>query len=223
MSRRNGAHPSGETMPSSRSGAGGQGDSLSALAGGKKIEQQEGWTDKHVSIVQEAIFVTLAGLARDALKAERSARAQVGGFEIPPSGGLKAERADQGCVGSGSTPSLLRGSPGASGRKSQPQPHLPPSTNAGTRPSDAAPPPPLGSKRKRAIDISSTDSGGHGATTPTGGGVLLFNEQYVVKPPRSSIEFGWHTASVRRSQSIMIFACLFYSFCSPRFIFLSYL
>lgn len=28
------------------------------------------------------------------------------------------------------------------------------------------------------------------------GELLLFNEQYVVKPPRSSIEFGWHT--VRR-------------------------
>lgn len=25
---------------------------------------------------------------------------------------------------------------------------------------------------------------------------LLFNEQYVVKPPHSSIEFGWHTASL---------------------------
>lgn len=31
------------------------------------------------------------------------------------------------------------------------------------------------------------------AAAAADGKLLLFNEQYVVKPPQSSIEFGWHT------------------------------
>lgn len=65
------------------------------------------WTEKHVSVVRDAIFGTLAGFARDALKEEPSA--------------AKTHAA------------------GADER------------------------------------------------------LLLFNEQFVVKPPQSSIEFGWHT------------------------------
>lgn len=66
------------------------------------------WTEKHVSVVREAIFGTLAGLARDALEAAPSA--------------------------------------------------------------------------KKRHDAAGTDER-----------LLLFNEQFVVKPPQSSIEFGWHT------------------------------
>lgn len=65
------------------------------------------WTEKHVSVVRDAIFGTLAGFARDALKAEPSAVE------------TRAAGADE--------------------------------------------------------------------------DLLLFNEQFVVKPPQSSIEFGWHT------------------------------
>lgn len=69
------------------------------------------WTDKHVSVVRDAVFGTLAGLARDALKAVTTSASK----NHAASGAAADER------------------------------------------------------------------------------LLLFNEQFVVKPPQSSIEFGWHT------------------------------
>ncbi|CAN0034500.1 unnamed protein product [Laminaria digitata] len=82
--------------------------------------EEKNWTVGHISVVRETVFETLAGLARHALKAQRSPRQ------------LDSPNLDQ-----------------------------------PRQPSSGA--------------------------TAGGGGPLLFNEQYVVKPPRSSIEFGWHT------------------------------
>lgn len=51
-----------------------------------------------------------------------------------------------------------------------------------------------------ALEVERCAAGGsesHAAAGAAGaaadGNLLLFNEQYVVKPPQSSIEFGWHT------------------------------
>lgn len=108
--------PSASRPPPSPCARRGEGAALSAAANapkdGDSRQREDGptprWEDHHVSVVREAIFGPLAGFARDALEAERSAAAET-----------------------------------------------------------------------------------HAAAAD--GRLLLFNEQYVVKPPQSSIEFGWHT------------------------------
>ncbi|CBJ32529.1 expressed unknown protein [Ectocarpus siliculosus] len=131
MSRRNGRrrrrfpggndiHPSVEKAPppgDSRGASRDGGGTMSGLSTTSPSCGGGGWTERHLSVVRDTIFGTLAALAWDALEAERSAAADE---------------------------------------------------------EDA---------------VRNPDASGAGER----GGLLLFNEQYVVKPPRSSIEFGWHT------------------------------
>ncbi|CAB1116031.1 unnamed protein product [Ectocarpus sp. CCAP 1310/34] len=143
MSRRNGRrrrrtpggndlHPSVEKAPPPGDSRGASRDSSGTMSGLSTTSPScggGGWTERHLSVVRDTIFGTLAALAWDALKAERSAAAD--------------------------EDDALR-NPDASG--------------AGDR-----------------------------------GELLLFNEQYVVKPPRSSIEFGWHTDE-REQLAMCVFA-----------------
>ncbi|CAN0344593.1 unnamed protein product, partial [Ectocarpus sp. 8 AP-2014] len=95
-----------------------------------------GWTERHLSVVRDTIFGTLAALAWDALEAERSAAAAAA---------------------------------------------------AATEDGDD--------------EVRNPDAAG----AVKRGELLLFNEQYVVKPPRSSIEFGWHTDE-REQLAMCVFA-----------------
>lgn len=86
------------------------------------------WDDRHVSVVREVIFGTLARLAWEALRSADEFSA------------ARSQKAQESAAVVGARPR------GTAGKEELRRP-------------------------------------------------LLFNEQYVVKPPQSSIEFGWHTAS----------------------------
>lgn len=190
------------------------------------------WSEQHVSAAQDAIFLTLARLAWDALKSERSLREPPADSGNPPSVATSTASAECGDRGRGKSD------------KSSPLPSpLPPQP-------DAAPSEPVrlvflgsidrhngntqqGSEADAVMKTPNVDlrqrsegdkhvGGNRGAceargaaqqegradkkkpaavpvaASPADNGkrpLLLFNEQYVVKPPSSFIEFGWHTAS----------------------------
>ena len=258
MSRRNGPHrPRGTSAPASAGATEQQpctAPSHDSRGNRNNPDQREGnWTSGHVFVVREIVFETLAGLARDALKALPSAR-QLDSPNLhqrrQPSSDGGAESVRPNRTGSKPSPTALQGC-GAAG-KTAGQDFS--STSAGTGPSkgelsggaaflgakrnadsdggisgggsgddrgggdggsagvdgnasagDAAA---VGAVSDAAADggnVSAASSGagagladstgfcGNEGAAAGGGGLLLFNEQYVVKPPRSSIEFGWHT------------------------------
>lgn len=155
------------------------------------------WTERHVSILQGAIFQTLARLARDALTAYNSARGNIGVRELQSTSVTPAE------VLSGCGPNGTARPPkhDTDAKHNSMLLSLPASHNtAGLRRSEMSTPSVSGMKRPSCLSeggqVSKTLKQ---ATTPQDGQtdpLFLFNEQYVVKPPNSSIEFGWHTASV---------------------------
>ena len=223
----------------------------------KPDESEEKWTDDHVSVLRGIVFETLAGLAWDALKAQRAAR-QLDSPKLrqlhQPSSHPSAESVNPKNPSSEPSPIPLLdcGDVEASARQNSP------STNSGKGPWEGdmlSVKSLLGAKRNAdsaaygdpvvsggvggvgggggvGDDGGGFDGGGGGAAggavadtagdavsasvgadaavdtgfcgnervASEGGVPLLFNEQYVVKPPRSSIEFGWHTVSFDNSR-----------------------
>lgn len=159
------------------------------------------WTERHVSILQEAIFQTLARLARDALTAYNSARGNTGVRELQSTSAIPLE-AFPGC-GSNGTARPRSHYTGHHAKHNGMFLSLPANHNSADHQRSATSTPSV-SGMKRPFCLS---EGGQAsktlkqATTPQDeqtDPLFLFNEQYVVKPPMSSIEFGWHTASLTR-------------------------
>lgn len=203
----------------------------------------EKWSEQHVATAHSAIFATLARLAWDALKHERSLRQEPPAADSgsnPPlvvATSTSTISAEGGGDSEGSKnsdkPSPLPSQPNAVQGKPAARPVLlgaTERTNGSTQQDSEADPPPMqtaddvdlrqraggnthiGGSRGAGEAWNAAQGGGSGsggggdqgttaAVTATaseaddGERPLLFNEQYVVKPPRSSIEFGWHTVS----------------------------
>lgn len=133
----------------------------------------ESWCqDHHVAIIREVIFGRLAHFAWEALESERCARAQP-----DDEGGQKP-------IARGNS-SMTRSEECAAIRS---QPPMPSALRSCSSPPTA--------ERLTLDPGNTTDKRTPICPADAGQGLLLFNEQYVVKPPQSSIEFGWHTASL---------------------------
>lgn len=167
----------------------------------------------HVAVVREVIFGKLARLAQDALRQPESCDGPPCSRRRP--GNAFDTKSIPSSTTQGSPPETISASPrinespcarqtGDHGSVSSPIT----STNPGSEGTSAAAlsgsaneSASAGDTGKRQQQRADQHRGGIDhleADTQTGsaGQLLLFNEQYVVKPPRSSIEFGWHTASV---------------------------
>lgn len=183
------------------------------------------WSEQHVSAAQDAIFLKLARLAWDALKSERPLREPPADSGSPPSVATSTVSAENGDRGRRKSDKSSPLPPQPDAVPSEPVRlvflgSIDPTKGNVQQGSETDPvmKTPNVDLRKRSIHIG----GNRGACEARGAAqqdgradqkkpaavpvaasradngkrpLLLFNEQYVVKPPRSSIEFGWHTAS----------------------------
>lgn len=177
-------------------------------------EAMDRWSDGHVFIIREVIFETLARLAFDALRAvhpsraifdDRKRLAAMSSAVRHPNDKLvdNLSRANTGTPPQ-PPPSTLSSEDEETKEHQHPSQILSPSSGIQKR--KATTMPPGGSTEIRISEggeeiIKRRDGGtvlqeyDKLAATAANRGPLLFNEQYVVKPPHSSIEFGWHTVS----------------------------
>lgn len=176
-------------------------------------DPQECWSRQHVSTIRNVIFQTVAGLANDALKKSHSSQEGRGVILVASTTDGKDRFDGTGTDSSSrprsSTPSITR----KPAREKDPavvidenQRHI--AAEALQDPDDDRPAAPKDARAESQAQRGSVGSVREGAAaavaachgvsvgTVTDGIPLLFNEQYVVKPPDSTIEFGWHTASV---------------------------
>ena len=168
----------------------------------------DGWSEHHASTVQGAIFQTLARLAMDALAAHRSARENINPRNSQRASNNSPAPNPSSCGFDGAIATAAGAEPSPYHANVNPFATptffgVPPSNHsiADRCGSAECEPPVSGVKRSRCFDereqasktlSTSVALQDRGAMATS---LFLFNEQYVVKPPKSSIEFGWHTAS----------------------------
>lgn len=179
VERRNGAHCSGhhdDRETPSEAGDDDGGDSKARPGTGQDESSGGSWSSRHVSIVRGTLFQSLALLASDALMAERSMLRD----SPEASDAHTADLTD--CPTNNSPVVSIQHVLTATGSEQDDEDH-----------DD-------GVDGYEAMLEETGEHKARGAWTTaakprTRQEPLLFNEQYVVKPPRSSINFGWHTAS----------------------------
>lgn len=162
-----------------------------------KVQEQAVWGDRHKAVVRQVIFETLAKLARRALEAAGNATlCATHHARTPPTGphlaSLASARGDM-TLNARAVKSCTEGCEDATNGQTSRTSDEAGSNQAATvaRPAAAlGTSRTSGAKRRRQGGVELPES--HGRAQ-----VFLFNEQYVVKPPRSTLEFGWHTVSLR--------------------------
>lgn len=194
MSRRNGTRPTrnfsaSPSMETKRSPT--EQENFTANATGRK-KTEEGWSDRHVSIVKDTIYGTLASIAWGALESAHSAKKPAAAN--PPNSIPRTRCVDDRSLDLKLTPKPRNCSVP---RKSSPQACAPPTENkTQLGATEATLQDRLIQESAAVKNVGESTLAQEGTAILSNGSPFLFNEQYVVKPPRSSIEFGWHTVSL---------------------------